>query len=198
MKVHYNSDKPAQLQAHAYAQGSEIHVAPEQEQHLPHEAWHVVQQAQGRVRPTMQMKNAVSLNDDAGLEREADVMGALALQSVGDVGQNAKSTPLQRQVSPVVQRITEEDSRQARYNVRGSVGRHGYTVEAITSILMNRYAEILPGRGMSLLIGLGADEGRSNLGHIIYDCYLNADGETYTIDAFHAHGAQEEGNGRGY
>jgi hypothetical protein len=78
--VHYNSDKPAQLQAHAYAQGSEIHVAPGQEKHLPHEAWHVVQQAQGRVKPTMQMKDAVPVNDDAGLEHEADVMGAKALQ----------------------------------------------------------------------------------------------------------------------
>jgi hypothetical protein len=80
VKVHYNSDKPAQLQAHAYAQGSEIHVAPGQEKHLPHEAWHVVQQAQGRVRPTVQMKGNVPVNDDVGLETEADVMGAKALQ----------------------------------------------------------------------------------------------------------------------
>ena len=80
VKVHYNSDKPAQLNAHAYAQGSEIHVAPGQEQHLPHEAWHVVQQAQGRVRPTMQMKQGVPVNDDVGLESEADAMGEKALQ----------------------------------------------------------------------------------------------------------------------
>lgn len=80
VKVHYNSAQPAQLNAHAYAQGSEIHVAPGQEQHLPHEAWHVVQQAQGRVQPTMQMKEGVPVNDDAGLEHEADVMGAKALQ----------------------------------------------------------------------------------------------------------------------
>jgi hypothetical protein len=79
VKVHYNSDKPAQLNAHAYAQGTEIHVAPGQEQHLPHEAWHVVQQAQGRVKPTMQMKAGVPVNDDAGLESEADVMGAKAM-----------------------------------------------------------------------------------------------------------------------
>ena len=64
VKVHYNSDKPAQLQAHAYAQGTDIHLAPGQEKHLPHEAWHVVQQKQGRVKPTMQMKGKVSVNDD--------------------------------------------------------------------------------------------------------------------------------------
>lgn len=80
VKVHYNSPQPAQLNAHAYAQGSEIHLGPGQEQHLPHESWHVVQQAQGRVRPTMQMKSGVPVNDDAGLEAEADAMGARALQ----------------------------------------------------------------------------------------------------------------------
>lgn len=78
VRVHRNSPRPAQLQAHAFTQGSDIHVAPGQERHLPHEAWHVVQQAQGRVRPTMQMKGGIPLNDDAGLEREADVMGARA------------------------------------------------------------------------------------------------------------------------
>jgi hypothetical protein len=81
VKVHYNSAKPAGLSAHAFAQGSDIHLAPGQERHLPHEAWHVVQQAQGRARPTMQLKGGVSVNDDAGLEREADVMGARALQA---------------------------------------------------------------------------------------------------------------------
>ena len=80
VRVHRNSSKPAALQAHAYAQGQDIHLGPGQEKHLPHEAWHVVQQAQGRVRPTMQMKRGVAVNDDAGLEREADLMGAKALQ----------------------------------------------------------------------------------------------------------------------
>jgi hypothetical protein len=79
VKVHYNSSQPGQLNAHAYAQGTDIHVAPGQEKHLPHEAWHVVQQKQGRVQPTMQMKAGVPVNDDVGLEHEADVMGAKAL-----------------------------------------------------------------------------------------------------------------------
>lgn len=80
VNVHYNSNKPVQLQAHAYAQGSDIHVAPGQEKHLPHEAWHVVQQKQGRVQPTTQLKQDVAINDDHGLENEADVMGAKAMQ----------------------------------------------------------------------------------------------------------------------
>lgn len=80
VKVHYNSSKPAQLNAHAYAQGNQIYLGPGQQKHLPHEAWHVVQQKQGRVKPTMQMKSKVNINDDMGLEREADMMGTKALQ----------------------------------------------------------------------------------------------------------------------
>jgi len=78
VRVHYNSSKPAQLQALAYTQGTEIHVGPGQEKHLAHEAWHVVQQMQGRVKPTMQIKGGVNINDDKCLEKEADMMGAKA------------------------------------------------------------------------------------------------------------------------
>ncbi|MBN1604158.1 MAG: DUF4157 domain-containing protein [Chitinispirillaceae bacterium] len=79
VQVHYNSDKPTQLQALAYTQGTDIHVAPGQEQHLPHEAWHVVQQMQGRVLPTIEMNGGVQVNDEVGLESEADVMGGRAV-----------------------------------------------------------------------------------------------------------------------
>jgi hypothetical protein len=78
VRVHRNSSEPAKLGALAYAKGSDIHLGPGQERHLPHEAWHVVQQKQGRVRPTVQMMDGATINDDAGLEREADVMGARA------------------------------------------------------------------------------------------------------------------------
>ncbi len=77
VRVHYNSAKPAQLNAHAYTQGQHIEVGPGQERHLPHEGWHVVQQMQGRVRPTIQ-ERGVAINDDTALEREADLMGAKA------------------------------------------------------------------------------------------------------------------------
>lgn len=79
VRVHYNSSHPSQLDAYAYAQGSDIHLAPGQERHLPHEAWHLVQQAQGRVKPTRQMKNGCELNDEVDLEGEADTMGSRAL-----------------------------------------------------------------------------------------------------------------------
>lgn len=77
VKVHYNSSQPATVQALAYTQGTDIHVAPGQEQHLPHEAWHVAQQMAGRVSPTTEI-GGMPVNDNAGLEHEADVMGARA------------------------------------------------------------------------------------------------------------------------
>jgi hypothetical protein len=95
VKVHYNSVKPAQLNAYAYAQGTDIHVASGQEKHLPHEAWHVVQQKQGRVQATRQMKSNVSINDDKGLEKEADIKGAASLR------QRFAKSPVQRVRRPV-------------------------------------------------------------------------------------------------
>lgn len=77
VRVHYNSDKPATVQALAYTQGTDIHVAPGQEQHLPHEAWHVAQQMAGRVEPTTEV-GGMPVNDNPALEHEADVMGAKA------------------------------------------------------------------------------------------------------------------------
>ena len=79
VRVHYNSNKPATVQALAYTQGTDIHVAPGQEKHLPHEAWHVAQQMAGRVSPTTNI-NGKPVNDNAGLEHEADVMGGKAEQ----------------------------------------------------------------------------------------------------------------------
>ncbi|MCP3957464.1 MAG: DUF4157 domain-containing protein [bacterium] len=80
VRVHYNSSKPAQVQALAYTQGQDIHVGPGQQRHLPHEGWHAVQQMEGRVRPTMRA-SGVAINDDVKLEREADSLGAKAQRS---------------------------------------------------------------------------------------------------------------------
>lgn len=99
VKVHFNSPKPVQLNAHAYAQGTDIHIASGQEKYLPHEAWHVVQQKQGRVKPTMQMKGKTTINDDAGLEKEADVMGAKALQNTSTASTTLTTTKISTEVS---------------------------------------------------------------------------------------------------
>lgn len=105
VKVHYNSDKPAQLQALAYAQGTDIHIAPGQEQYLPHEAWHVVQQKQGRVQPTMQIQG-VNLNDNEAFEKEADERGftSLGLSPQKNIEISHKFDTLQTKSKKAIQR----------------------------------------------------------------------------------------------
>lgn len=73
VKVHYHSERPAQFQALAYTQGSNVYIGPGQERHLGHELGHVVQQMEGRVSATGKM-NGESVNDDVRLEREADTI----------------------------------------------------------------------------------------------------------------------------
>ncbi|NEO85276.1 MAG: DUF4157 domain-containing protein [Spirulina sp. SIO3F2] len=99
VKVHYNSPEPTKIGALAYTRGTDIHLAPKQEQHLAHEAWHVVQQKQGRVPVTTQFKKLAG-NDSPALEREADVMGAKAAAFKGaqPVGMVQQQGLMQRQV----------------------------------------------------------------------------------------------------
>lgn len=98
VKVHYNSPKPAQLQALAYTQGTDIYVSPGQERHLPHEAWHVVQQKQGRVEPTIQTAGA-QINDNRELEKEASISGDKALNMYAQ----GSRAPSQRQPTQLLQ-----------------------------------------------------------------------------------------------
>lgn len=95
VKVHYNSGKPAQLNALAYVQGTDIHIAPGQEKHLPHEAWHVVQQKQGRVQPNMKLYG-VNVNDNEGLEKEADIMGKKSNSLLNKISNNLLNYNLQK------------------------------------------------------------------------------------------------------
>jgi hypothetical protein len=106
--VHRNSAEPTRLGAAAFAKGNEIHVAPGEERHLPHEAWHVVQQAQGRVRPTMQLNGGIPANGEPALEREADRMGARAIQApTGRAGANALGSLGRHEARPEVEERPE-------------------------------------------------------------------------------------------
>lgn len=114
VKVHYNSDKPAQLQAFAFAQGTDIHVGEGQEKHIPHEAWHVVQQKQGRVKPTVQMLNE-------GLEKGGDKAAGGQTQLPPQAAKNVQLTddaPIQRKVQAVQ---VVWDVTHAVYEVGGSL-----------------------------------------------------------------------------
>jgi hypothetical protein len=80
--VHHNSREPARFGALAFARGSDIHLGPGQERHLPHEAWHVVQQKEGRVE-TMTLRSGIGVSLDTTLEAEAEDMGrAIGTRSV--------------------------------------------------------------------------------------------------------------------
>ena len=105
VRVHRNSPEPAKLGALAYTRGTDIHLGPGQEQHLPHEAWHVVQQKQGRVHATTQFKG-VAINDDAKLEQEADQMSAKISRTA--IRPSLKPQCSDRRVTAAVQRQVKE------------------------------------------------------------------------------------------
>jgi len=105
VRVHRNSPEPARLGALAYTQGSDIHLGPGQDRHLPHEAWHVVQQKQGRVQATTQLKG-MGLNDDQQLEREADAMGARTIAAAAESPVPVAPIPRSPPAQAAVQRMS--------------------------------------------------------------------------------------------
>lgn len=104
--AHYFSDIPAQLQAHAYAQGSDTHLVTGQEKHLPNEAWHMVQQKEGRIPPTAQLKGMVNIKEDQEIDKEADIKGTKALQMKPDEKTITISPQISGQNTDIVQRTT--------------------------------------------------------------------------------------------
>lgn len=93
VRVHYNSSLPKKLDALAYTKGNQVEIGPGQERHLPHELGHVVQQKLGLVRANAMHPSGAALNTDAGLERQADEIGA-----------GKKISVVQRMKNNVVQR----------------------------------------------------------------------------------------------
>jgi hypothetical protein len=85
VRIH-EGPQAASIGAAAYTRGTDIHFAPGHydpssergQELLGHELTHVVQQSHGRVSAPVQGKGAVTINSDAGLEHEADVLGARA------------------------------------------------------------------------------------------------------------------------
>lgn len=111
VRVHYGSSQPDAVEAHAYTQGNQIHLAPGQDHHLAHEAWHVVQQKQRRVRPTIKVANQ-SVNDSDGLEREADRM-AVRIRSFSAPASSPAVEGMQASTAaaPVTQRAKHKNNR---------------------------------------------------------------------------------------
>lgn len=115
------------LGARAYTQGTEIHFAPGEyrpesargQEILGHELAHVVQQSQGYVGQTTEMRG-VAVNADAGMETAADEMGAKAAR-----GEPARNTGPATQLEPglrlpataasVVQRMPYDEVRVGKW-----------------------------------------------------------------------------------
>ena len=107
VRVCYHSQVPALFQARAIAFGTTIHLTSGAEDALAHEAWHIVQQAQGRVKATESL-HGFSLNNEPALEAEADRMGtqALLLSTEENLPRPGTLLPLPAMAAPVVQRMS--------------------------------------------------------------------------------------------
>lgn len=85
VNIHQNSQNAQNIGALAYTQGNDVHFAPGQfkpnthagQELIGHELTHVIQQRNGRVKPTTQA-GGMLVNDDKNLEGEADNMGRKA------------------------------------------------------------------------------------------------------------------------
>jgi Domain of unknown function (DUF4157) len=138
VKVHRNSAEPARWQAEAFARGTDIHLAPGQEQQLPHEAWHVAQQRQGRTRLARDRSSGVTLVDDPALESEADRMGPKAARA-----EASESRPLPRGLaadgdpSPALQRKKVPNPKFGDFETTKFVAVPGQGVEIILKFTPN-------------------------------------------------------------
>lgn len=135
VRIHQGPQADA-LGAQAFTQGTDVHFAPGKyapedpagQALLGHELAHVVQQSQGRVAATTQAKG-VDVNDDDGLEREADLAGAAAARgermSMGGGGVSAECAPIQAKAAGSVVQMAPVDTHYGKftdekYDVEGS------------------------------------------------------------------------------
>lgn len=151
-KVHYNSDKPAQLKAEATAQGNEVHLAPGKEKHLGHELTHVAQQKKGDVPVTTQANNGVGINDDPQLEKEADDIGAIAMgnQTIQAKMPETNSGQVNTNSQPV-QRVSAEDAPQILLELQGQFPELTASPELLWSDFEKYVQAEFAGEGLSIL-----------------------------------------------
>lgn len=105
--IHENSSKATNLNAKAFTSGNEIHFAPGEykpnersgQELLGHELTHVVQQREGNIPATTQLKG-IGINSDQKLESEADQKGRTAAKGTQVSKGSNKNTTVS---NPVVQ-----------------------------------------------------------------------------------------------
>ncbi len=193
VRVHYNSSKPATVQALAYTQGTDIHVAPGQEKCLPHEAWHVAQQMAGRVSPTTNI-NGMPVNDNAALEHEADVMGEKATKQRKPVLDNtAQHTKQLLQKNTKNQNNSTCQQSKINYTTQSINFKNVYTNQTESDYVGNevhaelRHNESLTGSAPSLNVHknlmssiIKTQQARYVRGHLLND-HLGGIGEWYNL-----------------
>lgn len=125
--------KERNIQKHAKGEDEELMqgkfdtvITARQEKYLPHEAWHVALQKQGRVQPIIAI-SGMAVNGNADLEHESDVMGGKAVQRKreDDEMSDKKDKPAQMIMQNVTQRnvATARTFRQQAQNLPPN-GRH--------------------------------------------------------------------------
>lgn len=122
VRVHYNSDKPAQLQALAYTQGTQVYVGPRQERHLKHELGHVVQQKTSSITATKKI-NGIYVNDNATLEDQADSFAHITKKFT-----NQENTQISNR-DGIIQRAQYKSSMKKSTNQKGNSKNKGPTVK---------------------------------------------------------------------
>lgn len=102
-------------------QGTVIPRTPEQAEHLPPEAWHVVQQRKGRIQSTIQLKENTDGNEELERETEQDGTEANAMEKTA-------SPKLSNTTTNVVQRtlLTKSDifGDQVKWIIVKGIARH--------------------------------------------------------------------------
>jgi Domain of unknown function (DUF4157) len=128
VRVQTNSPSAVEIGAQAYTHGNQLHFAPGKfqpetatgQQLLGHELTHVVQQQQGLVKPTIQLKNGLIINKEASLESEADNYGRQIANFQGNTFSNIRNisniNKAQTPQQPVLQAAWEETTEIKKYN----------------------------------------------------------------------------------
>jgi hypothetical protein len=149
VKIHKDSKSSKDLNAKAYTQGNNIHFSPGEfqpqnkqgQELIGHELAHVVQQSDGRVKGSDINEKGLSVNDDPGLEKEADEMGKKAadgiavgygLRLAGSTGgDGSNNNPLQKKDDDVV---TAEDKSRAE-RIYNAISGFGTDEDAVYKVL---------------------------------------------------------------
>lgn len=122
-----NSKDAQNMNALAFTQGNSVHFAPGQfspntkkgQELIGHEFAHVVQQRQGRVKPTSQMAK-FKLNDSSSLENEADLQGSKAARWEASTTTSKKptfSTTINNNTAPIQRTTSDKELKKHKDNV---------------------------------------------------------------------------------